>query len=149
MLLFISSPEISEDYIARLRPIHETKENNEYKIVWIPIVEKWTEDLQRKFETLRAKMPWYTVGQADAHIAGIKYIKEDWNFNGKPMLVVLNTKSQLQHFNALRLIWIWGCQAFPFTQEKEEQLLLSLKDTWFSVLMDGINTEISTWVSSS
>ncbi|XP_008224484.1 PREDICTED: protein SIEVE ELEMENT OCCLUSION B-like [Prunus mume] len=146
VLLFISSLEISEDYIARLKPIYDfTKENNEYKIVWIPIVEKWTEDLQPKFEALRAKMPWYTVGQADAHIAGIKYIKEDWNFNGKPMLVVLNTKSQLQHLNALRMIWIWGCQAFPFTQEKEEQLLLSLQDTWFSAIMDGIDTQISKW----
>ncbi|XP_020410617.1 protein SIEVE ELEMENT OCCLUSION B [Prunus persica] len=146
VLLFISSLEISEDYIARLRPIYDfTKDKNEYKIVWIPIVEKWTKDLQHKFETLRAKMPWYTVGQAGAHIAGIKYIKEDWNFNGKPMLVVLNTMSQLQHFNALRMIWIWGCQAFPFTQEKEEQLLLSLQDTWFSAIMDGIDTEISKW----
>ncbi|CAL8989852.1 unnamed protein product [Prunus brigantina] len=146
VLLFISSLEISVDYIARLRTIYDfTKDNNEYEIVWIPIVEKWTEDLQHKFETLRAKMPWYTVGQAGALIAGIKYIKEDWNFNGKPMMVVLNTKSQLQHFNALRMIWIWGCQAFPFTQEKEVQLLLSLQDTWFSAITDGIDTQISEW----
>ncbi|PQP94116.1 protein SIEVE ELEMENT OCCLUSION B [Prunus yedoensis var. nudiflora] len=146
VLLFISSLEISEDYIARLKPIYDfIKDNNEYKIFWIPIVEKWTKDLEHKFKNLRAKMPWYTVGRAGAHIAGIKEIKEDWNFNGKPMLVVLNTKSQLQHFNALRMIWIWGCQAFPFTQEKEEQLLLSLQDTWFSALMDGINTKLFKW----
>ncbi|CAL8073213.1 unnamed protein product [Prunus armeniaca] len=148
VLLFISSLEISEDYINRLKEIYGfTKDNNEHKIVWIPIVEKWTKDLQRKFEALRAKMPWYTVGQGGAHIAGIKYIKEDWNFNGKPVVVVLNTKSQLQHSNALPMILIWGCQAFPFTLEKEEQLLLSLQDTWFSALMDGI--KISKWVSSS
>lgn len=149
VLLFISSLDISEDYyISLLKPIYDlTKKNKEYKIVWVPIVEKWTKELQVKFETQRVKMPWYTVGQADAHIAGIKYIKEDWNFNGKPMLVVLNSKSELQHSNALRMISIWGKEAFPFDQKKEEELLLSLRDTWFTAVIDGIHTSVTEWVS--
>ncbi|VVA34116.1 PREDICTED: SIEVE ELEMENT OCCLUSION B [Prunus dulcis] len=147
VLLFISSLDISEDYISLLKPIYDfTKKSNEYKIVWIPLVEKWTTELQVKFETLRVKMPWYTVGQAGAHIAGIKYIKEDWNFHGKPMLVVLNSKSELQHSNALRMISIWGKEAFPFDQKKEEELLLSLRDTWFTAVIDGIHTSVTEWI---
>ncbi|XP_021822076.1 protein SIEVE ELEMENT OCCLUSION B-like [Prunus avium] len=147
VLLFISSLDISEDYISLLKTIYDfTKKSNEYKIVWVPVVEKWTTELQVKFETLRVKMPWYTVGQAGAHIAGIKYIKEDWNFHGKPMLVVLNSKSELQHSNALRMISIWGKEAFPFDQKKEEELLLSLRDTWFTAVIDGIHTSVTEWI---
>ncbi|BFG14031.1 hypothetical protein CerSpe_003050 [Prunus speciosa] len=147
VLLFISSLDISEDYISLLKTIYDfTKKSNEYKIVWVPVVEKWTTELQVKFETLRVQMPWYTVGQAGAHIAGIKYIKEDWNFHGKPMLVVLNSKSELQHSNALRMISIWGKEAFPFDQKKEEELLLSLRDTWFTAVIDGIHTSVTEWI---
>ncbi|CAL8073292.1 unnamed protein product [Prunus armeniaca] len=147
VLMFISSLDISEDYISLLKPIYDfTKKSNEYKIVWVPVVEKWTTELQVNFETLRVKMPWYTAGQAGAHIAGIKYIKEDWNFNGKPMLVVLNSKSELQHSNALRMISIWGKEAFPFDQKKEEELLLSLRDTWFTAVIDGIHTSVTEWI---
>ncbi|KAI5347909.1 hypothetical protein L3X38_000796 [Prunus dulcis] len=125
VLLFISrlENEIFENDITRLRHIYEfTKDDNEYKIVWIPLVKKWTKDLQHKFENLRAKMPWYTVGQAGAHIAGIKYIIKDWNLKRQPILVVLNAESQLQHLNAMPMIRTWGCDALPFTQEKEEEL---------------------------
>ena len=77
MLLFISSLDISDEDISILKPIHEfTKKDNQYKIVWIPIVEQWTDDLRKKFEILKNKMPWYTV-QYSGPIAGIKFIKEE------------------------------------------------------------------------
>ena len=34
---------------------------DQYKIVWIAIVEQWTDELRKKFEMLRFKMPWYVV----------------------------------------------------------------------------------------
>ncbi|XP_020410256.1 protein SIEVE ELEMENT OCCLUSION B [Prunus persica] len=147
VLLFISSLNISDGYISLLEPIHElTKKNDEYKIVWIPIAEEWHEQQQIKFQTLRDKMPWYTINQTNAHISGIKYVKEDWNFKGKPMLVVLNKKSQLQHSNALHMISMWGCKALPFTQKKQEELLLSLHDTWFAEVVGEIHTSVSKWM---
>ncbi|XP_016647183.1 PREDICTED: protein SIEVE ELEMENT OCCLUSION B-like [Prunus mume] len=147
VLLFISSVDISEDYLSLLIPIHDSlNENDDYKIIWMPIAEEWTEELQVKFESLRVKMPWYTVGQISAQVAGIKYIKEDWNFKGKPMLVVLNTKGQLQHSNALHMISIWGPEALPFTHKREEQLLSSLQDTWFVSVVGAIHPSVSEWI---
>ncbi|BAT94736.1 hypothetical protein VIGAN_08136400 [Vigna angularis var. angularis] len=70
--LFISSLDITEEEISVLRPVYDsikTKEN--YKIVWIPIVEAWTELLRKKFEVLKSKMPWYVV-QYSGIIAGYK-----------------------------------------------------------------------------
>ncbi|CAL2225014.1 unnamed protein product [Prunus armeniaca] len=88
VLLLLSDLDISDKYISLLTSIYDfTKKNDDYKIVWIPIVEEWTLELQEKFETLRGKMSWYMVAKTSAPIAGIKYVKEDWEFDGKPMLV--------------------------------------------------------------
>ena len=77
MLLVISSLEITDEEISILKPIYEaTKNDNNYHIVWIPIVEQWTDELKKKFEVLRAEMPWYVV-EYFSPIAGIKYVKEE------------------------------------------------------------------------
>ncbi|CAL8073286.1 unnamed protein product [Prunus armeniaca] len=104
ILLFLSSLEITNDDISILKPIYEfTKKEDQHKIVWIPIVEQWTDELQKKFETLRIKMPWYTV-QISAPIAGIRFIKEEWNFKGKPTLVVMSPQGKVEHSNAFHMI---------------------------------------------
>ncbi|VVA39006.1 PREDICTED: SIEVE ELEMENT OCCLUSION B, partial [Prunus dulcis] len=80
ILLFLSSLDITDDDISIFKRIYEfTKKEDQHKIVWIPIVEQWTDELRKKFETLRIKMPWYTV-QISAPIAGIRFIKEELNF---------------------------------------------------------------------
>jgi hypothetical protein len=56
VLLLISGLDISRDDISILKSIYDgIRENgyDEYKIVWIPIVEQWTDGLQKKFEMLR------------------------------------------------------------------------------------------------
>ncbi|KAK7847122.1 protein sieve element occlusion b [Quercus suber] len=106
VLLFISSLDITEEDISILRPIHDTiKKEDQYKIVWIPIVEQWTEELQKKFEILRSKMPWYAV-QYYSPIAGIRFIKEKWHFKGKPTVVVLNHQGKVECENAMHMIRI-------------------------------------------
>ena len=84
VLLFISSLEISNNDISILMPIYDglRKKGDQYKIVWIPIVEQWTDDKRKKFEILRSKMPWYIV-QCFSPIAGIKFIKEEWHFENR------------------------------------------------------------------
>ncbi|TQD73327.1 hypothetical protein C1H46_041142 [Malus baccata] len=62
VLLFISSLDISDDDISILKPIYDLiKKDNQHKIVWIPIVEHWTDDRRKKLESLRNKMPWVKV----------------------------------------------------------------------------------------
>ncbi|XP_059445370.1 protein SIEVE ELEMENT OCCLUSION B-like [Corylus avellana] len=81
VLLFISSLNISNDDISILMLIYDgiREKRDQYKIVWIPIVEQWTDDLRKKFEMLRSKMPWYIV-QYFSPVTGIKFIEEEWHF---------------------------------------------------------------------
>ncbi|CAL8073407.1 unnamed protein product [Prunus armeniaca] len=146
VLLFISSLDISDDDISILKPIYEfTKKENQHKIVWVPVVEHWTDDLRKKFETLRLKMPWYTV-QNPAPIAGIRFIKEEWNFKGKPALVVMNPQGKVEHSNALHMIRIWGVKAFPFTKATEEELSHSHGDRWVGNVVQDIHPSLPNWI---
>ncbi|KAK7815166.1 protein sieve element occlusion b [Quercus suber] len=76
VLLYISALNITIDDILILKPIYDgIRKEDQYKIVWIPIVEQWTDELRKKFEMLRSKMPWYVV-QYFSPVVGIKFIKE-------------------------------------------------------------------------
>uniref|UniRef100_A0A2N9EIX1 Sieve element occlusion N-terminal domain-containing protein n=1 Tax=Fagus sylvatica TaxID=28930 RepID=A0A2N9EIX1_FAGSY len=94
VLFFISGLDITIDEISIIKPIYEgIKKEDQYKIVWIPIVEQWTDELRKKFDFLRSKMPWYIV-QYFSPIVGIKFIKEEWNFKNKPIVVVMNRQGK-------------------------------------------------------
>lgn len=143
MLLFISSLDISDDDISILKPIYDMiKKDNQHKIVWIPIVEHWTDDLRKKFESLRNKMPWYTV-QISAPVAGIRFIKEEWSFKGKPTLVVMNPQGKVEHPNALHMIRVWGANAFPFTKATEEELSHVHGDKWIGTVVQGVSQSVT------
>ena len=144
MLLFISSLDISDDDINVLKPIYEaTKKDNQYSIVWIPIVEQWTDDLKKKFDILRVKMPWYVV-QYFSPIVGIRFIKEEWHFKGKPTVVVMNPQGQVENPNALHVIRLWGIKAFPFNKTKID--ILSRETNWIAPVVSNIDPTITNWV---
>lgn len=144
VFLFITGLDITDDDISTLKPIYEgTKKDKEYKIVWIPIVEKWTTELQTKFVTLRSKMPWFTV-QTSLTTIGIKFIKKEWNFKGKPTVVSLNPQGRVENPNALHLIRLWGMKAFPYNKTAEETI--SKERSWISPVVDNIDPVIQTWV---
>ncbi|XP_004288434.1 PREDICTED: uncharacterized protein LOC101297774 [Fragaria vesca subsp. vesca] len=146
VLFFISSLDITDDDISILKPVHEfTKKDNQYKIVWIPIVEQWTDELRKKFEILKNKMPWYTV-QYSGPIAGIKFIKEEWNFKGKPLLVVMNPQGKVEHTNALHMIRVWGVKAFPFTETIEKELSSDSHGGIHSIVVDGIHPSVPSYI---
>ncbi|KAE8007877.1 hypothetical protein FH972_004438 [Carpinus fangiana] len=147
VLLFISSLDISNDDILILMSIYDgiREKGDQYKIIWIPIVEQWTDDLQKKFEMLRSNMPWYIV-QYFSPVAGIKFIKEEWHFENRtkkvyltwdssqcttqipswtpishiaypePIVVVMNPQGDVVNENALDMIQRDGMMAFPFTR---------------------------------
>ncbi|BBG92653.1 hypothetical protein Prudu_000452 [Prunus dulcis] len=143
VLLFISTLDISDDDISILKPVYEgTKKEDKYKIVWIPIVEQWTDELRKKFE-LRAKMPWYTV-QYFAPVAGIRFIKEEWHFKGKPAVVVMNPQGKVENTNALHLIRIHGMKAFPFHKGIEDKITNDRE--WITPIVNDIHPSIQTWI---
>lgn len=134
VLLWFSGLNISEVDISILRSIYEEiSKEDQYKIVWIPIEEKWTNDMQKKFDMLRSKMPtWYVVHNYSFKL-GIKYVMEKWQFENKPIVVVMNSQGIVVHPDALRMITVSRINAFPFTTKKEEQL--SNGDDWFGYLI--------------
>lgn len=155
VLLLISSLDILPDELSILEQIynesrvHPTRMENQYEIVWIPIVDRsveWTDAMQKQFENLQSTMPWYTVydpSLIDRSV--IRFVREKWHFRNKPILVVLDPQGRVVSPNALHMMWIWGSSAFPFTSVKEEALWK--EETWrLELLVNGIDPTILTWV---
>ncbi|PQQ14312.1 protein SIEVE ELEMENT OCCLUSION B [Prunus yedoensis var. nudiflora] len=88
LFLFFSNLNISTRHISSLNSVHDEVKNRRgmHKIVWIPVMEHWNEKVQKDFERLRAKMPWYTA----QCFSPILDLKEKWRYKGKPILVVMN-----------------------------------------------------------
>lgn len=145
--MFFSTLDITIEEISIFNPVydHITKSKKPHKIVWIPIVEEWNDQLKNKFESLKAKMPWYVL-QHFAPIKGIKYIKEKWQFKKQPMVVVLSPQGKVQHTNAFHMIQVWGIKGFPFTQDIEVNIGKQI--IWIDSLLVDFGVEINTWVSN-
>lgn len=146
VLLLFSDLDISEEDVSILKPIHkEITKRGQYKIVWIPIVEPW---MQTKYEMLQSKykMEWYIVPHFSS-VSGIKYIKEEWKFKNKPIIVVLNEEGTVKHQDAFHMIKTWGIEAFPFDDEREKELCK--REDWFGLSMINFspNNNISTWIN--
>ncbi|XP_057495807.1 protein SIEVE ELEMENT OCCLUSION B-like [Actinidia eriantha] len=156
VLLFISDLDLSHEelYIleqmyteARQQPM---RTESQYEIVWLPVVDRstpWTEAKQKQFENMQASMKWYSVYHPSLlDPAVIKYIKEVWHFNKKPLLVVLDPTGRVVNPNALHMMWIWGYLGFPFSTVREETLWK--EETWrLELLVDSIEPMIFNWVA--
>ncbi|CAI9757383.1 unnamed protein product [Fraxinus pennsylvanica] len=145
VLLLISDLDISDDELHILGNIYkESRTNSEfqYEIVWLPIVDRsisWNERHDIKFRQLQSIMPWYTLHHPNLlQQAVARYIKEVWHYVKKPILVALDPQGKVVSQNAFHIVWIWGNNAYPFTNEKEEALW---KDkTWaLPLIVDGID----------
>ncbi|MED6197498.1 hypothetical protein PIB30_057005 [Stylosanthes scabra] len=146
--LFISGLENIEDEIWSLKAIYDSitkdKDKNDYKILWVPVVENWTNEAKEKFEHLKSSMPWYVV-QYFSLIKGYKPLQEEWNYTGKPILVAVDALGKVTNQNALHLIFVWGISAFPFGYEDEKRV--SQHWNWFWIEAFKINVDIQKWVS--
>lgn len=147
VLLYITGLDISDEDISVIKPVYDaTKKDDQYKIVWVPIVERWTDEQRKNFEILRAKMPWYVVQYFSPIAAGFKFVKEEWQYKGKPTLVVLSPQGRVENVNALHLIRVWGMKAFPFNKVAEERISKELN--WIGPVVNSIHPSIQTWVSN-
>ncbi|XP_041006403.1 protein SIEVE ELEMENT OCCLUSION B-like isoform X3 [Juglans microcarpa x Juglans regia] len=155
VLLLISTLDISQDELSILEQIynesrlHPTRQDIQYEVVWIPIVDRsvqWTDPMQKQFEALQSGMPWYTVYHPSLiGKAVMRFIRERWHFRNKPILVVLDPQGKVVSPNAIHMMWIWGSNAFPFTSLREEALWRD--ETWrLELLVNGIDQTILNWV---
>ncbi|KAL1294727.1 hypothetical protein HN51_055537 [Arachis hypogaea] len=142
--LIISTLDITDEEISVLRPVYDyTKSHDQYKIVWIPVVETWTEQLRKKFEALMTKMPWLVVTHFGS-IAGYKYIREEWHFKKKPLVVTLNPQGKVLHSNAFYLIHAYGMKAFPFTIGDQERIDREIH--WVSYVVGDVHPAVTAWI---
>jgi hypothetical protein len=142
--LFISTLDVTDEEITAVRTVYESiKTNEQYKIVWIPIVEGWNEQLHKKFEILKSKIPWYVVQNVE-NIAGFKFINEEWDFKKKATFVVFSPQGKVQHPNAFHLIKAYGIKAFPFTLEDEKRI--QKERNWLVSVVGTIDRNIATAV---
>ncbi|PQQ05207.1 protein SIEVE ELEMENT OCCLUSION B-like [Prunus yedoensis var. nudiflora] len=126
-----------------------TRPESQYEVVWVPIVDTWTDAKYQQFEELRRNMEWYTVFHPSVvSPTVIRYIrkKDKWNFQKKPLLVVLDPQGKIVHTNAVHMMCIWGSIAFPFTSSKEK--LLWEDETWrIELLADSIDQNLFNWIA--
>ncbi|KAE9619182.1 hypothetical protein Lal_00047965 [Lupinus albus] len=143
IFLFFSTLDITENDFDHLIPIYNTiKTKKQYKILWVPIVEEWNDQLRIQFEFLKSKMPWYVLYNSEP-IRGIKFIKENLHFTNKPTIVVLSPQAKILHLNAFYMIEVWGMSGFPFTETIQESL--TLESSWIHSLVKDINPHIPQW----
>ncbi|EEF35453.1 protein SIEVE ELEMENT OCCLUSION B [Ricinus communis] len=155
VLLLISDLDITQDEISILEQIynesrlHPSKQESRYEIVWLPIRDPavpFNDNMLKKFQALQSGMTWYSIYHPSLiDRAVIKFIKEEWNFGKKPILVVLDPQGRVACPNALHMMWIWGSVAFPFTTIREEALWK--EESWrLEILVDGIDPIITNWI---
>ncbi|XP_058071198.1 protein SIEVE ELEMENT OCCLUSION B-like [Magnolia sinica] len=132
VILFISDLDISHVECEVLTEICKCPSDRQYEMVWLPVIDGLAElpiEKEKQFKDLVSSMPWYSVHHPSAlNPAVIRFIKEVWNFEKKPLLVTLDGRGNVVCCNALHMMWIWGNLAFPFTDSKEEDLWKEMQE---------------------
>lgn len=153
VILFISDLDVSHEELMVLVQIyndtHHGKLERNYEVVWLPVIDKsikWTDPMEDMFLRLSSSMPWYSLHHPSLlEPAVIRYTREVWHFQKKPLLVVLDAQGRVVCPNAFHMMWIWGSLAFPFTSLREESLWK--EETWrLEFLVDEIDPNILQWV---
>ncbi|KAM0940821.1 putative sieve element occlusion [Dioscorea sansibarensis] len=154
VMLFITNLDISHEELFVLIQIHndthQGKVERQYEIVWLPVIDShvpWLQSREESFTRLASSMPWYSlVHPSLLDKAVVKYIRDVWHFDKKPLLVVLDPQGKVVCPNALHMMWIWGSLAFPFTSNREEALWK--EEIWrLELLVDEIDPTILQWVT--
>ncbi|KAL5552736.1 hypothetical protein UlMin_040137 [Ulmus minor] len=124
-----------------------TKTESQYEILWVPVVDYWTEDKHRVvFERRRNQMEWYSIYHPTVvPPVAIRYIKQRWNFIKKPMVVVMDVQGRIVHRNTIHMICIWGGQSYPFTTNREKLLWEQMSWT-IDLVADSFDPNLPTWI---
>ncbi|GKA36633.1 sieve element occlusion B-like protein, partial [Tanacetum coccineum] len=141
-----------DEYFLMLERIFDVTPLDNLKIIkalFLPVVDHlmtWNDSHQHKLEQLQSMMTWHMLQHPMLLIpAVIKYIKQVWNFEKKPILVVLDPQGRVTSPNALHMVWIWGNIAYPFTSIKEDSLWK--EESWtLELLVDSIDGNMLDWI---
>ncbi|KAJ4757471.1 sieve element occlusion protein [Rhynchospora pubera] len=151
VMLFISDLDISHEELFVLVQIYnETHHGGQalerrYEVVWLPIIDRhhpWDLTKEERYNRLASDMPWYYPNNPSMiDPAVVRYVRQAWRFDKKPLMVVLDPQGKVVCPNALHMMWIWGSLAFPFTSIREEALWK--EEIWrLDLLVDEIDPAI-------
>ncbi|PNX63333.1 hypothetical protein L195_g053452, partial [Trifolium pratense] len=111
VLVFISGLDSIRDEVRLLQSIYVGLQDDprelkgyrkeDFKILWIPIVDEWTLLHKAEFDNLKLEMPWYVV-EYFYPLAGIRLIREDLNYKNKPIVPVLNPQGLMMMRHLLK-----------------------------------------------
>ncbi|XP_017976356.1 PREDICTED: protein SIEVE ELEMENT OCCLUSION B [Theobroma cacao] len=143
VLFLISDLDISLGEITVLNELYLTGEG--YEVVWLPVVDGLYD--KKKFVELKSSMKWYTDVPAILDPAVIKYIKEVWHFIKNQIAVFLTPEGKVTCQSALPMLWTWGNEAVPFTDEKVKDLWRKRYHWRLDFLIDDlIDPELRQWI---
>lgn len=111
----------------------------DFTILWIPIVDGWNDVLKEQFKILKNGIKWYAV-EYFSELPGIRLVTEILNYEGKPIVPVINPQGYIINEDAMDLIFQWGIDAFPFRKSDGE--LLTQKWKWFWDVAKKVNLGI-------
>ncbi|KAK7401156.1 hypothetical protein VNO78_12475 [Psophocarpus tetragonolobus] len=147
VLLFISGLDHIENEIQLLKSIdeklkEEPKElegyrKEDFKILWIPIVSVWDEEQKKKLDA--TKVMWYVVKEFNFQ-TGIDLIKEVFNYNDNPIIMLISPEGKVENPDAKQIISKWGIDGFPF--RKSDHTRLTQQWNWFWTEMNSLSPTI-------
>ncbi|XP_052203918.1 protein SIEVE ELEMENT OCCLUSION B-like [Diospyros lotus] len=127
VLLYFSNLELLSKEEIFILPKKDVTKPTQYEIVWVPIVDEstsWNEEIKNKFMIMRNSMGWYSINDPwKLNKAVIKYIEEEWKFDGESEFVVLNPKGKFVISGAVNLFWFLEQSSFQVDYWKTIQLL--------------------------
>ncbi|XP_042499000.1 protein SIEVE ELEMENT OCCLUSION B-like isoform X2 [Macadamia integrifolia] len=145
--LLISDLNISQEEVVILKELTRV-------VLWLPVVDRslpWTKARQRDFDRVQSNISgeWYSIHPSLIHPAVIKYAKEIWHFNKKPILVSLDSEGRVHNPNCFHTVWIWGWWGRTLPEEErlwrtEAWRLQILVETGFDHL--GRDENLLDWI---
>ncbi|KAJ4963434.1 hypothetical protein NE237_023373 [Protea cynaroides] len=123
---FITEFNVKEEDFSVLKDTYNQVRENGFEILWIPVLDQsieWKDELLDDLEKVARMMPWWSLTYLLSRSNPVWwYIKQDWQFQRTPMLVVLDKYAKVIHTNALPMVNYWREEAFPFSMETEVML---------------------------
>ncbi|KAK9276164.1 hypothetical protein L1049_005695 [Liquidambar formosana] len=126
LFLVISDLELSEKDVIKYMYDQSSSHQlgGKKEIVWLPVVDGWTDEKKQQFKNLKESMPWCSIDQpwSSLDLAVTKYIKETWCFKKLPLLVVVDPLKKVDEDSQdLNMIWIkWASSTSTSTSYEEE-----------------------------
>jgi len=100
-------------------------DKHKFEIVWMPIVGALGDPLGGFVRTAES-MPWPAMRNPwSIEPAVLKVVNQDWNFQGRPMLVMVDEKGITCNINVKSIVERWGMKAYPFSTDQIHKLRMA------------------------